>query len=273
VNIKGQVAVITGAGSGIGQAVAVSLAKRGVKALGLVDRNESVRTVAEMINEENGDGKKIAEPFLGDTTDEVFQKQTFDRIGGEYGTPTICVPAAGITRDEIAAKIDKVTGRAVLYPRDTFRLVVEVNLIAPIYWALEMVGRIAEARHRSGLGRWKPEEGIQGSVVFIGSISSQGIPGQIAYSSTKAGLEGAEATLTKEAIFHGVHAAIVHPGFTNTPMVRVLGEEYIKKNILPYTRLGRLIEPSEIAEAICFLISNSEVSGQLWADAGWHPPF
>ena len=81
--IKGQVAVITGAGSGIGQAVAVSLAKRGVKSLGLVDRNESVRTVAEMINEENGDGKTIAEPFLGDTTDEVFQKQTFDRIVAE----------------------------------------------------------------------------------------------------------------------------------------------------------------------------------------------
>ena len=84
---------------------------------------------------------------------------------------------------------------------------------------------------RGGAPRWKPEEGIQGSVVFIGSISSQGIPGQIAYASTKAGLEGAEATLTKEAIFHGVHAAIVHPGSTNTPMVRVLGEEYIKKNI------------------------------------------
>lgn len=143
-NIEGQVAVITGAGSGIGQAVAVSLAKRGVKALGLVDRSESVRTVAEIINEENGGGKKIAEAFLGDTT---------------------------------------------------------------------------------------------------------------------------------EAIFYGVHAAIVHPGFTNTPMVRVLGEEYIKKNILPYTRLGRLIEPFEIADAICFLISNSEVSGRLWADAGWHPPF
>ena len=167
-----------------------------------------------MINEENGDGKKIAEPFLGDTTDEVFQKQTFDRIVGEYGTPTICVPAAGITRDQIAAKIDKVTGRALLSPRDTFRLVVEVNLIAPIYWALEMVGRIAEAPTAVALAAGRlPEEGIQGSVVFIGSISSQGIPGQIAYASTKAGLEGAEATLTKEAIFHGVHAAIVHPGF------------------------------------------------------------
>ncbi len=272
-NIKGKVAIITGAASGIGRAVAISLVKQGIKALGLVDRNEAVQTVAEMINAENGNGQKIAEPFLGDTTDEGFQVQTFDRMVAQYGTPTICVPAAGITRDQIAARIDKQTGRAVLYPRETFRLVVEVNLIAPVYWALEMVGRIAEARHRRGLGRWKPEEGIQGSVVFIGSISSQGIPGQIAYASTKAGLEGAEATLTKEAIFHGVHAATIHPGFTNTPMVRVLGDEYIKKNILPYTRLGRLIEPSEIAEAICFLIANSEVSGQLWADAGWHPPF
>jgi 3-oxoacyl-[acyl-carrier protein] reductase len=149
--------VITGTGSGIGQAVVVSLAKRGVKALGLVDRKESVRTVAEMINQENGDGKKIAEPFLGDNHHEVFQKQTFDRTGDEYGTPTICVPAAGITRDEFAAKIDKVTGRALLYPRDTFRLVVGVNLIAPIYWTLEMVGRIAEARHAGS-----PKKGYRG---------------------------------------------------------------------------------------------------------------
>jgi 3-oxoacyl-[acyl-carrier protein] reductase len=66
---------------------------------GLVDRNDAIQTVAEMINEENGNGRKIAESFLGDTTDEVFQKQTFDRMVAQYGTPTICVPAAGITRD------------------------------------------------------------------------------------------------------------------------------------------------------------------------------
>jgi len=77
---------------------------------------------------------------------------------------------------------------------------------------------------------------------FFKSSSGKGIPGQIAYASTKAGLEGAEATLTKETIFHGVHAAILHPGFTNTPMVRVLGKEYIKKNILPYKRLSFLRE-------------------------------
>jgi NAD(P)-dependent dehydrogenase (short-subunit alcohol dehydrogenase family) len=270
-NISGSVAIVTGAGSGIGEAVAIRLARQGARALALADRNQSVVTVADAINDAQDDGGTVAIPFVGDTTDEQFLRQTFDRIAAEHGIPTICVPAAGITRDQLAVKLDKETGRAVVYPRETFRLLVEVNLIAPVYWALEMVGRIAEDRHRQGLGRWTAPEPIQGVAIFIGSVSSQGNPGQIAYASTKAGLEGAEATLTREAIFHGVHTAIIHPGFTNTPMVRALGEDRIKKHILPFTRLGRLIEPSEIAEAICFLITNPAVSGQLWADAGWHP--
>jgi NAD(P)-dependent dehydrogenase (short-subunit alcohol dehydrogenase family) len=150
--------------------------------------------------------------------------------------------------------------------------VAEVNLIAPVYWALELLARIAEERRRRGLGRWEPSEAaLWGTVVFIGSVSSQGIKGQIAYSATKAGLEGAARTLMKEAIFHGVRCCVIHPGFTDTPMVRALGEEYIARNILPYTQLRRLIQPEEIADAICFLITNSAVSGELWADAGWHP--
>ena len=157
------------------------------------------------------------------------------------------------------------------FPLETFREVTEVNLIAPIYWALEMVARIAAERRRRGLGRWEPVEKLFGTVVFIGSVSSQGNKGQIAYAASKAGLEGAAATLTKEAIYHGVKCAVIHPGFTDTPMVRTLGEEYIAKNILPYTQLRRLIRPDEIADAICFLIANSAVSGELWADAGWHP--
>lgn len=77
--------------------------------------------------------------------------------------------------------------------------------------------------------------------------------------------------MTKEAIFHGVRCGVIHPGFTDTPMVRALGAEHIAKNVLPYTQLRRLIRPEEIADAICFMISNSAVSGELWADAGWHP--
>ena len=77
--------------------------------------------------------------------------------------------------------------------------------------------------------------------------------------------------MTKEAIFHGVRCGVIHPGYTDTPMVHALGEEFIHKRILPYTQLRRLIRPEEIADAICFMIGNSAVSGQLWADAGWHP--
>ena len=189
-----------------------------------------------------------------------------------FGTTTICIPAAGITRDDLALRLDKNTGRLRIYPVETFRLVVEVNLIAPVYWALEMVARIGEQRIAKGLKRWVPDEHVQGAIIFIGSVSSQGNKGQISYASTKAGLEGAAATVMKEAIYYGVRCGVIHPGFTDTPMVRSLGEDYIAKNILPYTQLGRLIRPQEIADAICFMVSNSAVSGALWADAGWHAP-
>jgi NAD(P)-dependent dehydrogenase (short-subunit alcohol dehydrogenase family) len=121
------------------------------------------------------------------------------------------------------------------------------------------------------LGRWEPDEGVQGRIIFIGSVSAQGNKGQIAYAATKSGLEGAAKSLTKEAVYHGVLCGLIHPGFTDTPMVRALGDAYIQERILPFTQLRRLIRPEEIAEAICFMIGNSSVSGELWADAGWHP--
>jgi NAD(P)-dependent dehydrogenase (short-subunit alcohol dehydrogenase family) len=267
--IEGKVAVVTGAASGIGEATALELAKRRVKALAVVDRNDRVFEVAKGVNDRVG--RPVAGPFAGDTTDPKFRAAVFDRLAAEFGAVNICVPAAGITRDALAVKVDKETGKAVSYPVENFRQVLEVNLVAPVYWAMEMVARIAEERRRRNLGRWEPGEKLWGTVVFIGSVSSQGNKGQISYAASKAGLEGAAATLTKEAIFHGVKCAVIHPGFTDTPMVRALGDEFIAKNILPYTQLRRLIRPDEIADAICFLVANSAISGELWADAGWHP--
>jgi NAD(P)-dependent dehydrogenase (short-subunit alcohol dehydrogenase family) len=267
--IQGRSAIVTGAGNGIGMAVAIELAERGIRAVGLVDRNESVLRVARMINDRMD--RPVAEALIGDATDEHFRRKCYDLMCAKYGAPRVCVPAAAVTRDQLAVKVDKATGQSVMYPVDTFRMLVEVNLIAPVYWALEMVSRIAEERHAERIGRWGPDEGIQGTAIFIGSASSQGIPGQLAYAATKAALEGVAATLSKEAMYHGVRCAVIHPGYTDTQMVRALGKEYIETNILPYTQLKRLIDPAEIADAIYFMICNSAVSGEIWADAGWHP--
>jgi NAD(P)-dependent dehydrogenase (short-subunit alcohol dehydrogenase family) len=266
---SGKIAVVTGAASGIGMATATELARRGVKMVACVDRSDQVIDVARELNVQAE--RTVAEAMVGDATDAAFRRHVYDVMIAKHGTPSICIPAAGITRDQIAVKIDSETGKAVIYPIDNFHLVLEVNLVAPIYWAMELIARIAEQRRRHGLKRWEPSEGVQGTVVFIGSVSSQGNVGQVSYATTKAALDGAQATLSLEAIYHGVRCAIIHPGFTNTPMVRSLGEDYINKKVLPCSLLRRLIEPDEIADGICFLISNSAVSGQLWADAGWHP--
>lgn len=268
--IENKVALITGAASGIGQAVARELARRNARSLVLVDRSDSVFETAELINREVG--REIAQAYAGDVTNETFRSQVYDETTAGQGVVSICVPAAGITRDGLAVRINKETGKAEPYSITTFRQVMEVNLVAPIYWAMEMVVRIAEDRFKRGLKRWEPEEAVQGAIVLIGSVSSRGNKGQISYATTKAGLEGAAATLMKEAMFYGVRCGIIHPGFTDTAMAQQLGKEFLEKNVLPFTQLRRLIRTEEIADAICFMISNSAVSGELWADAGWHPP-
>ncbi len=267
--IKSKVAVVTGAAGGIGAALAEELTERGIKGVALVDYSSRVKEVAEACNK--AAGKEVAVPYEGDTTNEEFREHVFEDMTRRVGIPAICVPAAGITRDTLAVRMDKETGKPIIYSIENFRKVVEVNMIAPIYWGMQMVAGIAQERFAQGLKRWNPDEGLQGAVVFIGSIASAGNKGQISYSSTKAGLEGAASTLMAESMYYGVRCSVIHPGFTDTPMVRALGEDYINTKVLPQTQLRRLIRPREIADAICFMITNSAVSGELWADAGWRP--
>jgi len=267
--IQNRIAVITGAAGGIGRALSSELIRRGVRTIGMVDASPNVSEVTADLNREAD--REVARAYIGDTTDDAFRKHVFTDLSKDFGLPTICVPAAAITRDDLTVRVDKETGKATVYPIETFRQVMEVNFVAPIYWAIEMVAGIAESRAAKKLKRWVSSEEIGGTVIFIGSIASSGNKGQIAYSAAKSGLEGAAATLMQEAIYHGVRCGVIHPGFTDTPMVRALGEDFINSRILPQTQLGRLIDPDEIADAICFMIGNSAVSGELWADAGWRP--
>lgn len=263
------VAVVTGAARGIGMATCIQLVKRGVMAVGAVDMAPELQACCSDLNQRAG--REVLFPFSGDVTDSTFRRRVFSDLKQRFGGVSICVPAAGITRDSLAVRVNKDTHQAELYKEEDFRRVIEIDLTAPIYWAMETIASVAETRTRKGHKRWEPAEGVQGVVVLIGSVSSAGNRGQISYATAKAGLEGAQATLASEGVYYGVRSAIIHPGYTDTPMVRALGDEFINANIIPQTTMRRLIKPDEIAHAICFLIQNSAVSGQLWVDAGWHP--
>lgn len=268
-DLSNKVAVVTGGTGGIGRATCITLARQGIKAVACVDANDRIDAFVAETNERLGRPALVG--FRGDVTDAVFRGSVFAALEKQHGAVSICVPAAGITRDRLAVRMSKENGAPELYPEADFRRVVDVDLIAPIYWSMETIASVARDRARRGLKKWTPAEGVEGAVIFIGSVSSAGNKGQVSYAACKAGLKGAQATLASEAVFYGVRSAIIHPGYTDTPMVRVLGEEFIDKAIIPQTQLRRLIHPDEIASAICFMIRNAAVSGQLWADAGWHP--
>jgi NAD(P)-dependent dehydrogenase (short-subunit alcohol dehydrogenase family) len=269
--LTNKVAVITGGASGIGRAACLKLAEEEVKAIGVVDvQSDTVAACAEMNRQL---GRAIMIPYRGDVVDAGFRESVFADLESRFGVVSLCIPAAGITRDRLSVKIVGGNGSlaANIYSEEDFRRVLDIDLVAPIYWALRTVASVGMDRARRSLKQWTPTESMQGAIVLIGSVSSAGNRGQIAYATAKAGLEGAQATLATEAVFHGVRCAIIHPGFTDTPMVRALGERLIQEQILPNTQLRRLIRPEEIAGAICFMLKNSAVSGSLWADAGWHP--
>ena len=164
--IKGQVAVITGAAGGIGQALALDMTRRGAAGIALVDFSDRVGQVAREINTEAG--RQVAIAYRGDTTDTAFRQEVYADVTTKAGVPRICVPAAAITKDALAVRIDKQTGQLVIYPMEDFRKVVEINMIAPIYWAIELVAAVAKDRASRGIKRWRPEEGLQGAVVFLG---------------------------------------------------------------------------------------------------------
>ena len=94
-NIRDKVALITGAASGIGQAVASELITRGTRRAVLVDRSDAVSELAATMNRQAD--REVAVAYVGDTTDNAFRTHVYDRVTADQGLVQICVPAAGIT--------------------------------------------------------------------------------------------------------------------------------------------------------------------------------
>jgi NAD(P)-dependent dehydrogenase (short-subunit alcohol dehydrogenase family) len=286
--IEDSIAVVTGATGGIGFAVAKKLVMREIGAVAIVDKSDRCKQSADEIGavaivdksdrcKQSADhlneivGADRAVPFQGDVTDSEFRRGVFSQIAERFGPVRICVPAAGMTLDSLAVKVNRDSGQTELYPEAEFRRLMDLNLLHPAYWAMETIGGIAQQRYSDGLEKWAPHEGLQGAVILIGSVSSKGNRGQVSYAAAKSGLVGVTSTLNLEGLFHGVLTKIIHPGFVDTPMVDKIDNDYFEQNLKPNIGLGRKISPEEIGEIICCMIENDVISGEVWADASMTP--
>jgi 3-oxoacyl-[acyl-carrier protein] reductase len=244
-----KVAIVTGAGRGIGAAIAERLSADGAQvAIFDLDKDNAERT-AESINRNGG----TAKAFLADVGNAEDVQDAVARVASELGAPTILVNNAGVTRDAMLFKMTELDWDTVM----------NVHLKGAFNLTKAVQGHMVTA----GWGR----------VVNISSISAFGNRGQTNYAAAKAGLLGFTKAAAIELGKFGITVNAVGPGFIVTEMTRDTAkrvgqpwEEFVadKASQIPVGRAG---EPSDIAHAVAFYVSEgaSFVSGQvLWVAGG-----
>jgi len=191
-SLKGRVALVTGASSGLGVQFAKALADNGA-ALALVARRaDRLKSLKDEI--ENKGGKAVA--IEADVTDRAAMTRAFDAAEKALGTVTILVNNAGIAHG----------GRAVEMPPEEWRKVLSTNLDAVFFWAQEAARRMLAAKK-------------QGAIVNIASVLGLAVAkGAVAYATAKAGVVQVTKALAVELAFKGVRVNAIAPGWFVTEM-------------------------------------------------------
>lgn len=230
--LSGRVAVVTGAGQGIGREIARSLHAHGARVV-LVDLDGDAAKAAAV----EVDGLGLA----CDVTNEDQVRAVVRDTVGEFGRLDVFVNNAGITRD---ASLKKMTV-------EQFDSVITVHLRGTWLGVREASAVMREAK--------------TGSIVNISSLSGKsGNPGQTNYSAAKAGIVGLTKAAAKELAHHNVRVNAVQPGLIRTPMTEAMPPEVFaeREASIPMKRAG---EPAEVAGAVVFLASDlaSYVTGTV----------
>jgi 3-oxoacyl-[acyl-carrier protein] reductase len=249
VDLTGRSVVVTGAGQGIGAAIATLAHELGAQ-VAIVDTNaETAGALADGL----GSGAKA---YIGSVADPDFVQATLADAIATFGKVDGLVNNAGIIRP---AMIEKMT-------LDQWRQVLDVHLTGS-FLCLQAVGRHLLARARGG-------EDAPGSIVNVSSDAGRkGSIGQINYACAKAGLLGMTMSAAREWAKYGIRVNTLCFGVVETPMTEVVRGERFRENTLAQIPMGRWAQPEEAANAACFLLSpaSSYIIGQhIGVNGGYH---
>jgi 3-oxoacyl-[acyl-carrier protein] reductase len=234
--LNGSVALITGAGNGIGQAVARHLASKGVH-LVLVDRVEAdAQKTAESVSPMGIKALAIG----ADVTSEADTARFIEAGLKAFGKLNMAIACAGVIRDGLMLSPDKATGKiGKKLGLDKWQQVIDVNLTGTFL-------TLRDAAEAMANGGWP------GLLVTISSVNKVGQVGQLNYSSSKAACALMPKIMVGEFHMRGIRnirAVGIAPGYTATPMLTGMNQDALA-SILKDVHLGRLIEPTEIASLI-----------------------
>ena len=232
--LKNKIALITGAGRGIGRAIAIALAKEGAEVVINYNGSEERAKEVKQTIEENGGKASIYKCNVSDfTACEAMIKD----IVKEYGHLDILVNNAGITKDGLIMKMKE----------EDFDSVLNVNLKGTFNTIRHSARQMLKQR--------------SGKIINISSVSGiLGNVGQANYAASKAGVIGLTKTMARELGSRGITVNAIAPGFVDTEMTEVLRENACKQIIL-----GRFGKPEDIANTAVFLASDKAdyITGQV----------